>query len=159
MKTLKEFMAKRKYVAIIYDDETQKNLRAWATKNGFDLTSNYNGDEQKPEDFEFHTTIFFTTNEVNLRNKDMKVDPNNVTIEGIKFLGDNEDIPVLKLSYAGELKNIRKTYEDLGLEDQWPSYQPHISLSYAKEKRDVSDIELPNFKPIFNKMVIKDIED
>lgn len=152
-------MAKRKYVAIIYDNETQKNLRAWAIKNGFNLTSNYNGDEQKPEDFEFHTTIFFTTNEVNLRNKELKLDPNNANIEGIKFLGDNEDIPVLKLSYAGEIKNIRKQYEDLGLEDQWPSYQPHISLSYAKEKRDVNDIKLPDFKPTFNKMVIKDIED
>lgn len=159
MKTLKEFMAKRKYVAVIYDDESQKKLREWATNNGFDLTVKYNNEKQKPEEFDFHTTIFFTTNEVNLRNQEMKETPTEVLISGIKFLGEDKDIPVLSLSYSGGLKDIREHFERLGLEDQWPSYQPHISLSYSKEKVDTKNIKLPDFRPKFNKIVIRDIEE
>jgi 2'-5' RNA ligase len=159
IKTLKEFMAKKKYVAITYDRESQKKLREWAIENGFDLTKSYDGEDQDPKDFEFHTTIFFTTNEVNLPNKRIKVDPTEVAIQGIKFLGENEDIPVLKLELTGKLKDLRKQYEDLGLEDQWPTYQPHISLSYAKEKRDVSKIKIPTFTPKYDIIAISDIKD
>lgn len=159
MKTLKEFMTKRKYVAVIYDDESQKKLREWAEANGFDLSVNYNDEEQDPKDFDFHTTIFFTTNEVNLRNKETKESPTEVIITGIKFLGENKDIPVLGVEYSGGLKDIREHYERLGLEDQWPTYQPHISLSYAKKQMDTSKIKLPDFRPKFNKIVIRDIEE
>lgn len=159
MKTLKEFMAKRKYLAVVYDDESQKKLREWATSNGFNLSVNYNDAEQDPEDFEFHTTIFYTTNEVRLRNEGARFDPTAVDITGIKFLGENEDIPVLTISSSGGIINLRKYYEDLGLEDQWPSYQPHISLSYAKEKIDTKNIKLPNFRPKFDKIKIRDIEE
>lgn len=159
MKTLKEFTAKRKYVAVIYDKESQDKLREWATENGFDLTKSYSGNQQDPKDFDFHTTIFFTTNEVNLRNKETKKKPAEVTIQGIKFLGENEDIPVLKLELSGDIKKLREEFEGLGLEDQWPSYQPHISLSYAKEKRDVSKIKMPTFSPKYDTIVIRDIKD
>lgn len=159
MKTLKEFMAKRKYVAVQYDEESQKKLRDWAESNGFDLSVKYNGEDQDPQDFDFHTTIFFTTNEVNLRNAEIKQSPTEVLITGIKFLGENEDIPVLTVSVSGGIKYLRKYYEDLGLEDQWPSYQPHISLSYAKQKVDVENIKLPIFRPKYDRLVIKDIEE
>ena len=157
MKTLKEFMSKRKYIAVIYDDESQKKLKEWAETNGFDLSVDYDGSEQDPSEFDFHTTIFFTTNDVNLPNKEISEVPTEVTISGIKFLGENEDIPVISLSYSGGLKDVRDHYEMLGLEDQWPSYQPHISLSYAKNQMDVSKIKLPDFRPKFNKIVIRDI--
>lgn len=159
MKTLKEFTAKRKYVSVIYDKESQQKLRDWATENGFDLTKSYDDSDQDPKDFEFHTTIFFTTNEVNLKNKITRQKPTEVTIQGIKFLGENEDISVLKLELSGSIKELREHYESLGLEDQWPSYQPHISLSYAKEKRDVSKIKLPTFKPKYDTIAISDIKD
>ena len=159
MKTLKEFMARRKYIAVKYDDESQKKLRDWATSNGFDLSVKYNGEEQSPEDFDFHTTIFYTTNEVNLRNQVTPKKPTEVTITGIKFLGENKDIPVLTVSASGGINELRQYYEDLGLEDQWPSYQPHISLSYAKKQVDVSGVKLPDFKPTYDRVEIKDIED
>ena len=159
MKTLKEFMARRKYIAVKYDEASQKKLREWATNNGFDLSVKYNGEEQSPEDFDFHTTIFFTTNEVNLRNQVILKKPTEVTITGIKFLGENEDVPVLTVSASGGINELRRYYEDLGLEDQWPSYQPHISLSYAKKQVDVSGMKLPDFKPTYDRVEIKDIED
>jgi len=159
MKTLKEFMMKRKYIAVKYDDESQRKLREWAESNGFDLSVKYNGDEQDPEDFDFHTTIFYSTNEVKRRNENTSLDPTEVSITGIKFLGENEDIPVLTISASDGILNLRKYYEGLGLEDQWPEYQPHISVSYSKSPVDVKKIEMPTFRPKFNKVTIKDIED
>lgn len=159
MKTLKEFMAKRKYVAVVYDDISQKKLRKWATDNGFDLTTKFDGEKQEPEDFDFHTTIFYSTNEANLRHGILKETPTEVIITGIKFLGENKDIPVLSLSLSGGLKDIREHFEGLGLEDEWPTYKPHISLSYAKKQIDVSNIKIPDFRPKFDKIKIRDIEE
>jgi 2'-5' RNA ligase len=159
MKTLKEFLAKRKYVAVQYDEESQKKLREWAEQNGFDLSVKYNGDEQDPKDFDFHTTIFYSSNEVDLRNREIKQSPTEVIITGMKFLGENEDIPVLTVSVSGGIKDLRQHYEDLGLEDEWPTYQPHISVSYAKKAIDIKKIKLPTFRPKYNKIVIEDVED
>jgi len=159
VKTLKEFMAKRKYVAVQYDKESQDKLRDWATKNGFDLSVKYNGDKQDPKEFDFHTTIFYSTNEINLKNKEQKVKPTEVTITGIKFLGEDKNIPVLSVAVSDGIKDLRQQFEDLGLEDQWPSYQPHISLSYSKTQIDTSKMKLPDFKPKYDKLTIEDIED
>lgn len=152
-------MAKRKYVAVQYDKESQDKLRDWATKNGFDLSVKYNGDKQDPKEFDFHTTIFYSTNEVNLKNKEQKVKPTEVTITGIKFLGEDKNIPVLSVAVSDGIKDLRQQFDDLGLEDQWPSYQPHISLSYAKTQIDTSKMKLPDFKPKYDKLTIEDIED
>lgn len=159
MKTLKEFMAKRKYVSVQYDKESQGKLRDWATKNGFNLSIKFNGEEQDPKEFDFHTTVFYSTNEVNLKNKITKLPPTEVTITKIKFLGDDNDIPVLAVEVTDGIKELREHFESLGLEDKWTSYQPHISLSYAKEQKDVSDIKLPDFKPKYDTLIIEDIED
>lgn len=152
-------MANRKYVAVQYDKESQDKLRDWATKNGFNLSTKYNGEEQDPKEFDFHTTVFYSTNESNIRNKEQRLSPTEVTITGIKFLGDNKDIPVFAIDLSGGIKDLRQQYEELGLEDQWPSYQPHISLSYAKEQKYVSGIKLPDFKPKYDKLIIEDIEE
>lgn len=159
MKTLKEFMAKRKYVAVQYDKESQDKLRDWATKNGFNLSVNYSGEEQDPKKFDFHTTVFYSTNEVNLKNKITKLPPTEVTISKIKFLGEDKDVPVLAIEVTDGIKELRKQFENLGLEDKWPSYQPHISLSYAKEKIDTSKLKLPDFKPKYDKLIIEDIKE
>jgi 2'-5' RNA ligase len=159
MKTLKEFMAKRKYVSVQYDKESQNKLREWATKNGFNLSVNYDGVEQDPKEFDFHTTVFYSTNEVNLRNKSMRIPATEVTITKIKFLGENEDIPVLAIEPTKGIRELREHFESLGLEDKWPEYQPHISLSYAKEQKDTSGIKLPDFKPKYDTLIIEDIKE
>jgi len=159
MKNFKEFIAKRKYVAVQYDKESQRKLRDWAQSNGFDLSVKYDGTEQDPKDFDFHTTIFYSKNEVRLRNEAARLDPTEVTITGIKFLGEDKDVPVLTISASDGILNLRQYYEGLGLEDEWPSYQPHISVSYAKKPIDVKKIELPTFKTKFDRVVIEDIKD
>jgi 2'-5' RNA ligase len=159
MKTLKEFIAKRKCVSVQYDKESQNKLREWAVKNGFNLSLNYDGVEQDPKEFDFHTTVFYSTNEINLRNKSVKIPAAEVTITKIKFLGENEDIPVLAIEPTEGIKELREYFESLGLEDKWPSYQPHISLSYAKEQKDTSEIKLPDFKPKYDTLIIEDIKE
>lgn len=152
-------MAKRKYVAVIYDDESQEKLRDWAERNGFDLTLNYKGEKQDSSDFDFHTTIFYSENEANLRNREIPESSSEVIINGIKMLGEDKDIPVLTISNSGPVKYIRKHFEDLGLEDKWTKWIPHISVSYAKKNIDIDEVDLPDFRPRFNKIVIKDIEE
>lgn len=159
MKTFKEFTSKRKFVVVQYDKESQRKLREWAQSNGFDLSVNYNGEEQDPKDFDFHTTIFYSSNKTLLRNETSRVEPTEVKITGIKFLGKDKDVPVLTISASGGILNLRRYYGGLGLEDEWPSYQPHISVSYAKKNIDISDVKLPNFKPKFDRVVIEDIKD
>ncbi len=159
MKTFKDFTKTHKYISVVYDQESQKKLREWAEDNGFDLSVSYSGESQDPKDFDFHTTIFYSTNKVNLRNQNIKKAPVEVTITGIKFLGENEDIPVLTISNSDAIKKLREYYEDLGLEDKWPSYQPHITLSYAKQKIDIEDLDLPKFKPKYNRIIVTNLED
>jgi hypothetical protein len=163
MKTFIEFVEqknlKRKYVSVIYDQPSQKKLRDWCIKNGFDLTKSYDEKDQNEKDFEFHTTIFYTTNEVSIKNETINLTPIEVTIDDIKFLGENEDIPVLTLSNSSDIMKLRKHFEGLGLKDQWPTYLPHISVSYSKEHVDITKIKIPTFKPKFDRIVIQDIEE
>lgn len=159
MKTFKEYTSARKYVAVQYDAETQKKLREWAKENGFDLTVKYDGEKQDEKKFDFHTTVFYSTNTSNIRNQTLKVKPTEVTIKGIKFLGENEDIPVLSIKLEEGIKDMRNYFERIGLEDKWPSYEPHISISYAKQKIDVSKINLPDFKPKYDMLIIEDIKE
>jgi len=155
MKGFKDFMETKKYVAVIYDDKTQKLLRKWCKENGFDLTKKYSGEDQKEEDFDFHTTIFFTSNELHLKNEEKNVSPSKVTITGMEMLGLEKDIPVFKVE-SEAIMDIRKKYEDMGLEDVWDEYIPHISVSYDKKQRDLEALKLPVFDLYFDKIVIDD---
>lgn len=156
MKSFKEYTGKEKYIAVEYDEKSQKKLREWALKNGFNLSVDYDDKPQDPKDFDFHTTVFYTVNKVLLRNSKRKIEPQEVTITGIDFLGVDKNIPVLKVEYSGAIKELRQKYEKMGLKDAWDTYKPHISLSYAKEKIDTKNIKLPDFKPTFDHIIVKD---
>lgn len=162
MKTLTNYLVeaelKSKYVAIIYDADTQEKLRNYCDKNGFDLSKDYDGNEQNPEDWEFHTTIFYTTSKHDLENREIPVEGSK-SVEPISFemLGHNNDIPVIKVM-SDDIKELRNFYEnEYGMEDEWPDWKPHISLTYNYSGTDISDtIELPDFSLMFDKIVIKD---
>ena len=160
MKSLKEYISTgRKYIAVVYDDESQKKLKEWAEDNGFNLAVNFDDSPQKPEDFEFHTTIFYSTNEVNLEDKIIDLPEHSVSISGIENLGREHDVPVLILTVSGGIREIREHYMEYGLEDEWPFWKAHISLSYDKQGLDISKMKLPDFKPTFNKLKIRTIKD
>jgi hypothetical protein len=159
MSQYEDFTPKRKYVSVVYDDASQLLLRNWALENGFDLTTSYSGNIRPIEDFKFHTTIVYSKNEKYLTNQTLTRSTTGVIITGVKMLGENYDIPVLSLSAAGAIKQAKLFYEEIGLVDYWPTFNPHISISYAKVLPDMSKIKLPTFTPKFDKIVIEDLED
>ncbi len=157
MKTFREYMTeelKTKYVAVQYDAETQKKLRDWAKANGFDLTSKYDGSPQAEEDFDFHSTIFFTTSKHDIPNHLKSIKPATAKAVDIIMLGDR--IPVLKVE-SPTILAIRKHYEETyGMQDQYPDYIPHVSVSYSKNLPDMSNIKLPDFPLVFNEIKVDD---
>lgn len=151
---------KRKYIAVIYDDRTQNNLRQWCNENNFNLGYDYNGDVQDPGKFDFHTTLFYTTS----MHDDLPEEPGYKLIEshrvipaGFEMLGQEKDIPVIIMEPSGMIQQLRQKYEAVGMKDAWPEYKPHVSLSYAKELVETSSLKLPDFPLTFNKVVIKDL--
>jgi len=156
----KDFMEKaptKKYVAVQYDEATQRKLRAWAQDNGFDLTTKYDGTKQDAKDFDFHTTIFFTTTEHQIPNHVKVIAPSaSAKVVDIMMLGVNNDIPVLKIESPMVLR-LRKHYAEVyGMEDQWPEYKPHVSVSYSKDLPDMSKVKLPTFELTFNEIKVDD---
>lgn len=150
----------RKYVAVIYDDATQSALRKWATDNGFDLGYGYSGEPKDPNDFEFHTTVFYTSNDVDYVDPEpgyKLIETHQVSPIGFGMLGVENDIPVMKVEASGALADIRKKYEALGYKDQWDEYIPHISLSYARKPINVKGIPLPDFPLTFNYVKVEDL--
>ena len=148
----------RKYVAVIYDEDSQQKLRDWCKTNGFDLTKNYGGSDQNAEDFEFHTTISYSVNEVAMKNEMLPLTSGEAFPVNFKLLGDDKDVPVLVVS-SPELNNIRGEFERRGLKDKWPDYIPHISLSYVRKEYDLNGIKLPDFRMKFGRLKIEDINE
>jgi 2'-5' RNA ligase len=161
MKTFKQFIEEkttsRKYVAVVYDAETQQKLRGWCEENGFDLTKSYSGNDQAPEDFEFHTTVFYSENESNIENGIISID-GEVRATGFKLLGEDNDIPVLVIT-SPDLVALRKEFKSMGLKDKWPTYVPHISLSYVRKDYDLSGMKVPDFRMNFGELKIEDIDE
>jgi len=151
----------RKYIAVEYDSETQQNMKQWCEVNGLDLACGYNGEQRDPNDFDFHTTVFYSINEADPKqsNGKHKLDRYRAVPTGFKLLGENEDIPVLQLAEEGYIKHLREHFKRLGLRDRWDNYIPHMSLSYSRTKVDFNGMALPSFPLYFDKLVVRDIEE
>ena len=151
---------KPKYIAVYYTKETSEKLRQWCYDNGFDLSVKYNGEEQRPEDFKFHTTIIYSTSlHSDIENEDKTIDTKSVEPVAFECLGEDKDIPVLKVTGEGIL-SLREYYTSAyNMTDAWSDYKPHISLSYLR--RDYSDIlknlQLPDFDLDFDTITVQDI--
>jgi len=120
----------KKYVCATYDQETQRKLREWCEDNFFDLTVQFNGEYQDPEDFEFHTTIFYTDNEVSDVHDGvytLGVDY-PVQVTGYELLGEKKDIPVLNVE-GPMLRWIRENFEEKGFTDSWATSKRKGSLT------------------------------
>jgi hypothetical protein len=165
MRTLKEEIElEKKYVAVQYDTATQVKLRQWCIENGYDLTVDIDGSEQRMEDFDFHTTVFFTTNRFRASWRGefkMLHAPYEAFVVGFEYLGEEENVPVLKVE-SPNLWAIRDYFEDYGLEDAWDEWKPHISISYAGKHGGVLPPEpmtLPIFPLLFDTYHIKKAEE
>lgn len=166
-KTLKDYLTEQenkpteKYISIIYDDETQEKLRKYCENNGFDLTKDFDGNEQSPEDFNFHTTIFYSVTKHVIDNTEKYFqDVKSVSPEKFELLGKDQDTPVIIVS-GDDLKSIREHYEkEYDMDDEWDEWKPHISLTYSgKDFPDIENINLPDFSLTFKKLKIDDVKD
>lgn len=145
---------KRKYVAAIYDEPTQERLREFCLRYGFDITHDYNGEEIPPEQFVFHTTIFFTTSQHKMSNAVLPFRTPVIPI-GFELLGKEHDVPVFRVE-SENIRNLRNSFADVyGMQDEWPDFKPHLSLSY-KYTGDGNFRILPDFPLMTDRIVIKD---
>ncbi len=161
MLTLAEFLShKRKYIAAIYDQATQDKLRQWCQDNGFDLPKSYGDKDIDPVEFKFHTTIFYTESIHSLANGTIELEkPFKVRPFAFELLGENKDVPVLKVDGHGLYKQ-REYYEStFEMRDRFPHYLPHISVSYVRDPNyDFSKIKLPKFPLMVDRLDIEDVD-
>jgi hypothetical protein len=163
MKSLSDYLEeiqtpKPKYISVEYSSETQTNMKEWCESNGFDLTTTFDDGTQSAEDFDFHSTLWYTTSSHTIPNQEQEIEPCQVTGTGIELFGENNDIPVLTVK-SKDLEELRKTWGDqYDMQDAWPDYKPHISLSYARRdySEDIQDLTLPDFDIIFDRVIVKD---
>jgi hypothetical protein len=147
----------KKYVAVQYDVLTQNRLQKWSEDNGFDLSIDYEGNRQNPKDFDFHTTIFYTTSMHHIPNYMKNIAPSgSAKVVDIMMLGVNNDIPVLKIE-SPMILQLRKHYAEVyDMRDEWPEYKPHVSVSYSKILPNMSKVRLPDFELTFNRVKVAD---
>lgn len=157
MITFKQFLAgyKKKFVCLEFDDSTNEKLYQFAMDNGFDLSIKYDGTKQNPKNYLFHTTIYYSSSYHDTKPQNISLDPFKVYLDKFELLGENNDVPVIKLKVEGEIKRIRDHFTNQGYKDNWPDYKPHISLSYEKKKYDLSGMALPDFPIVVNKLTIE----
>lgn len=148
----------KKFVGLFLERESEEALRRWVIKSGFDITKDYSGKEIAPEDFDFHSTIFYTTSEHNTTNGSFEIEPFELTFSKFELLGKQNNVPVLKLDTDNEkLIKIRKRFEMMGYKDEWPEFKPHISLSYSYNGTPALDtLELPDIMILANRIRIED---
>lgn len=149
-----------KYVAVIFDDETQKKLREYCQANGFDITKNHNDEDINTEDFQFHCTIIYTDNQETpdlTVGDDYEIDGEAEALD-FKILGKNKHVLTLEID-SDEIMELRDMVEEFGVFDEWPEYIPHVTLSYAwgVEEEPDEDIDLPDFPLTFSKMTISNV--
>lgn len=158
MISFKDFLGqyKKKYVCLRFTEESSQKLMQYALVNGFDLTVDYDGNKQSAEKYDFHITVFYTTSTHYVTNQVVSIKPFKVNYDKLDLLGENKDVPVIKLKNSGQLKKIRELFEQQGFQDSWPNYLPHISMSYNKRHYDLSEMELPDFEVYVDSLSIMD---
>lgn len=151
---------RRKYVSVYYDRPTQQSLREWCMSNGFDLTQKFGGSRIKAEEFEFHTTIMCSETVHILPLNGVIMLPSKVQVfpDHFEMLGENLDIPVMKVK-TKNIDILRSAYEKFyKMEDKWPEWKPHISLSYVRAPYPKLDrLSLPSFPLVMGELRIEDV--
>lgn len=146
----------KKFVGLFFDQQTNQQLIDWSTKQGFDLQSNYSGEPIDPQDFDFHLTIFFTTSEHTSECGEYFIEPLQLVPTSMGILGSDKQIPVINILLDAKLENIRFHYENIGFQDAWPDYKPHVSVSYKYSGTpDITEVRLPDFPLIATRVKIE----
>jgi hypothetical protein len=134
----------KKYIEVLYSPVTQGYLQEYCLDQGFDISQSFSGNPIAQDEFDFHTTVWYTTNEVVINNKTYNINIDDVKPLGFELFGDNRDILVLEID-SEQIRSIRSQLgTEYSLQDQWPDYRPHITLSYKYVHDDIPQIDLPD---------------
>lgn len=155
MLTFSQFnLLKPKFIGLHLSDESSEKMMLWCNENEFDTTKDY--ERKYTDNFEFHITVFYTSNSVPCRDIDTYFEPIKVEFEKMELFGLNKDVPVLKVKMPNqELIAVRKFYESQGCADQWEMWRPHMTVSYnLLETSKVGNV--PNFPVYIDRLVVKD---
>ncbi len=147
----------RKVIVLVADHDTQNGLQAWAKRQGFDLTLSYSGNQQAAEDFDFHTTLVASANEVFVPETQHVIDPVRVEPAGFDVLGADRRVPALKLAPSPKLEGMREFFVGTyGIQPTFADFKPHVSLSYAwAGVPDLAALPVPDFPLIFDQLRVK----
>lgn len=143
----------KKYIEVQYEPVTQGYLRDYCLNNGFDLSLRFDGSQQDPEDFDFHTTVWFTTSEHRLENSQTEIDI-SVKPKGFALFGELKNVLVLEVQ-SDELQHIRDDFGDrYNMTDQFLDYRPHITMCY-NYSGPLPEVNLPDFDLQANLLKVK----
>lgn len=141
-----ELRSRPKIAMLMCDDDTHRMMHEWCKEQGFDLTKSYSGRSQPSFEFDFHLTLFASKNPIDIRTGTFEIE--SITERGYAFeaLGKDKDVPVLRFVPAGEIRWIRDVcVEDFGVEPTFPTFKPHVSLSYNwSGKPALSKLRVPD---------------
>lgn len=156
----------RKFVSLMVADNAAARLRVFCENAGFDLTHDFDGNLQSPADFDFHVTVFSSNNFPNceLPNGDYSlaelfgVSSIYLSPLGYEFLGPEKNTPVLLITPTNDLMQIRDAFHyQFGLTDDYPTWKPHITLSYNdKNHPPINRVRLPTFPISVDRLHIED---
>ena len=150
----------QKIVMLKVSKDSDKRLRKYAIKNGFDLTIDYDGNPQKVTDFGFHLTIIASNNEVEIDNQSRAIPPIELTPTKFEVLGVDRMIPTIRVDTNHDLQLLRDYFIKVhDFEPTFADFKPHLSLSYNWEgEPKLKELELPKFKITGDKLSVKKFE-
>ncbi|MBO9427963.1 hypothetical protein [Sulfitobacter sp. R18_1] len=155
MTLLDRFFGPKKYISVVYTDETQRNLRNWCLDHGIDLTVNYDGSSIPAEKFVFHTTLMLTkSRHKHVLNRDVPVRACMEQIDLARFGKDGAGLG-LRIT-SKQLDRMRRIFEvNHHMVDTWSTFDPHISLSYSHPGQIPS--EIPKFPLVLKSLTVEDV--
>lgn len=147
-------MISKKYIAVIYDAATQKNLLNWSLDQGFDMTLNYEGVKTETP-FEFHTTIMYSKNRIYLEDGIYDIGPHSAEIVRYSILFPGIKTFIVKSKFIDDLHIV---YDSVGLQHTYSEFVPHVSLTYDRCTMFAEDVIIPSFPLIFDRLIIEDLQ-
>jgi hypothetical protein len=147
-----------KIIMLKADARSQAAWRSWCVTHGFDVTRSFSGKPIQPTEFDFHLTLLASTNPITLPASSRSIPPFTLEPCGFTVLGQKTPTAVLApTAYLTDRRDwIITTY---GIVPTYPSFRPHISLSYNWDGHPLLNI-LPLPPSItFDRCIVRVFED
>lgn len=149
-----------KIAMLIASPTTQAALRAWALREGFDLTQTHGGRQITDDMFDFHVTLLATANPISAPETDHETNALMLTPTSFDLLGADASTPVITVEADDALNLMRSWFTEVyGAEPTFEEFRPHISLSYNWHGAPALDaLNLPDFPLVFDRLVVTEFE-